>query len=366
MINGFCRASLRFILVRVSKRPLVSPPIPERDIDPSSLPQSSSSNASSPTLAPSSLPPSPLSTPDHLKNNSVPLPPHPLLSSPALPSRSDSSVEDYLLPKALTTSSVRPALSLIHQLSSPKDWLSEIIYILRPLIYASLLSADRRTNRPLVCALVLELFSRNLRRNPSHSAALERSEYARRDRDMFWYLFRGSIWESYTRPKLEAIAYKTANIPLDMDIVPGAKASAIWVTTDGSPTNDTNRNDDGAARIIAPADNFGLVPPQGTNLRSTDLAPGAITPMHRTSSVDYNILVEGQLILITEDGMETLLRNPGDVVIQKGTMHAWRNPGPSWARWVSVLLSAEPAVVNGNTLMPEFAHEDDSGPSGPR
>jgi hypothetical protein len=48
-------------------------------------------------------------------------------------------------------------------------------------------------------SLTLELVSRNLRRTPSSSSALERQEYARRDRDLFWYLFRGSIWESWTR-----------------------------------------------------------------------------------------------------------------------------------------------------------------------
>lgn len=67
-------------------------------------------------------------------------------------------------------------------------------------------------------------------------------------------------------------------------------------------------SEDGGARKIDEPTNLGLVHPNGTNLRSTDLAPGAITPMvaglsieielfadpqalqHRTSSLDYNIL----------------------------------------------------------------------------
>jgi hypothetical protein len=48
-------------------------------------------------------------------------------------------------------------------------------------------------------ALAIEFFSRYLRRVPSSSAVLERSEYARRDRDIVWYLLRDSIWESWTR-----------------------------------------------------------------------------------------------------------------------------------------------------------------------
>ena len=64
-----------------------------------------------------------------------------------------------------------------------------------------LLSSDRerKSGRPLLVSLALELLSRNLRRTPSNSSALERQEYARRDRDLFWYLFRGSIWEGWTR-----------------------------------------------------------------------------------------------------------------------------------------------------------------------
>ncbi|KAJ7932434.1 hypothetical protein B0H13DRAFT_779976 [Mycena leptocephala] len=129
----------------------------------------------------------------------------------------------------------------------------------------------------------------------------------------------------------------------------GAKSAAVWVTSDGLPTNDNNKSEDGASRVIV----NGIVQPNGTNLRCTDLAPGAQTPMHRTTSLDYNILLEGELILIMEDGSETHLKNPGDAVIQKGTLHAWHNPSTGWARWMCVLIAAEPAVVEGKILQAE-------------
>jgi len=208
------KALLRFVLLRITRRPLLSPAIPERDFDPSALPPKST--LSSPTLVTESLPSSMPSTPDHLKNNHVPLPlsPSPLLVTPPPPSRSDSSVEDYLLPKALTTSSVRPSLFLVNKLATPQDWLAEGIYILRPLIYASLLASERFKNRALVTAFALELVSRNMRRTPSPSAALEQNEYNRRDKDMLWYLLRGSVWDNYTRPKLEQFTNKTAQTPI--------------------------------------------------------------------------------------------------------------------------------------------------------
>lgn len=114
---------------------MLTSPIPERDFDPSAL--IAASDTSSPTLAPSSPPSSAPSTPEHLKNNHASLLPHPLLVQPP-PSALHTPVEDYLLSKALSTSSVKVPTALVKRLSSPKDWLSEILYILRPLIYGSL------------------------------------------------------------------------------------------------------------------------------------------------------------------------------------------------------------------------------------
>ena len=64
---------------------------------------------------------------------------------------------------------------------------------------ATLSATNKGSSRPLITALVMELVSRNLRRAAPAASALERVEYSRRDRDMLWYLLRGSIWEEYTR-----------------------------------------------------------------------------------------------------------------------------------------------------------------------
>ncbi|KAG7099107.1 hypothetical protein E1B28_000980 [Marasmius oreades] len=205
------KAVLRLALLKITKRPLLTPPIPERDFDPTTLP--SPSNSTSPTLVPSSSPSSPPTTPDHLKNNRVPPSPHPLLTT-LPPPRTDTSVEEYLLPKALTTSSVKPPLSLIAPFLSSQEWLGEISYTLRPLVYATMLAYGRKSKRALFVALALELMSMALRRELPPSASLERSEYARRDRDIFWYLFRGSIWDTFTKPKLEAVAARASTTPV--------------------------------------------------------------------------------------------------------------------------------------------------------
>lgn len=73
------------------------------------------------------------------------------------------------------------------------------------------------------------------------------------------------------------------------------------------------------------------------------------------------LAVSGEVILIMEDGTEKHLKNPGDTVVQKGTLHAWRNPSRRWARWLTVLIAAEPAIVLGEPLQPDFQHVEPKG-----
>lgn len=65
-------------------------------------------------------------------------------------------------------------------------------------------------------------------------------------------------------------------------------------------------------------------------------APG----MHRTETVDYDIVLDGEIWLELDDGVETLLRQ-GDIVVQCGTRHAWRNKGSRNATLCFVLIGAE-------------------------
>ncbi|HWX79530.1 MAG TPA: cupin domain-containing protein, partial [Steroidobacteraceae bacterium] len=58
--------------------------------------------------------------------------------------------------------------------------------------------------------------------------------------------------------------------------------------------------------------------------------------MHVTDTVDYAILLQGELVAILEDG-ETVMR-AGDILIQRGTNHAWANRSQTIARIVFVLI----------------------------
>jgi len=72
--------------------------------------------------------------------------------------------------------------------------------------------------------------------------------------------------------------------------------------------------------------------------------------MHRTVSLDYGIVLDGEVELILDSGEKRLMK-PGDVAVQRGTMHAWRNASDTqWARMIYVLTLAKPLHMQGKEL----------------
>ncbi|KAH8679516.1 hypothetical protein BGZ60DRAFT_360602, partial [Tricladium varicosporioides] len=86
----------------------------------------------------------------------------------------------------------------------------------------------------------------------------------------------------------------------------------------------------------------GLTVSGGTVLRYVDMAPNSISPMHKTVSVDYGVVLEGIIELVLDSG-ETKIMRRGDVCVQRATNHAWRNvtPNDGWGRMMYVLVSSE-------------------------
>ena len=86
-------------------------------------------------------------------------------------------------------------------------------------------------------------------------------------------------------------------------------------------------------------------PPLGTKIRINEFLPGHLderglqSPVHRTASIDYGIVLEGEITLVLDDSEVTL--RAGDVVVQRGTDHAWANRGDVTAKVVFVLVDGE-------------------------
>jgi mannose-6-phosphate isomerase-like protein (cupin superfamily) len=79
---------------------------------------------------------------------------------------------------------------------------------------------------------------------------------------------------------------------------------------------------------------FSIMPTSGHLLRVIDIYPpqagGKRTAMHRTRTLDYVVVIDGEIVLILDDS-EVVLRK-GDVVVQRGTNHAWENRSDAAAR----------------------------------
>lgn len=80
-------------------------------------------------------------------------------------------------------------------------------------------------------------------------------------------------------------------------------------------------------------------PPGGIVGRLITWSPGLEYEMHTTPTIDFGIIVSGQLELILDTGSTIL--NPGDVVVQRGTAHGWRVVGPEPCTWVVVMIDAQ-------------------------
>ncbi|HXQ52639.1 MAG TPA: cupin domain-containing protein [Stellaceae bacterium] len=93
---------------------------------------------------------------------------------------------------------------------------------------------------------------------------------------------------------------------------------------------------------------------QGTVIRITQMERGAPAKfMHRTETVDYAILLSGTCDLEFDSGEVKHLK-AGDVVVQRGTMHAWVNHGPGPCVFAFVLIDAHPAKSGGQELRTHY------------
>ena len=119
----------------------------------------------------------------------------------------------------------------------------------------------------------------------------------------------------------------------------GTVSTMIW-STDRTPADISigESVEDLGARII------GTAPPaNGTRFAVIDFPPGNAPRMHRTETIDYVIVLEGEIEMDMDDS--TVKMQAGDVMVQRGTNHAWVNRGNAPARMAIVLLDAKPLGI---------------------
>ena len=163
----------------------------------------------------------------------------------------------------------------------------------------------------------------------------------------------------------EAIVVSDGPLPTvaHIDAIPGTVFHEVW-STQGSPARVDNGTDPTLGPVVLPP------PKMGTRMRFVDIPPDtaefltqgharmqeaftqigdvsastvkAHSPhplMHRTESVDYGVVIEGEMTLVLDAG-EVLLK-PGSVVVQRGTNHAWANRSGKPCRMLFVLIGGQ-------------------------
>jgi quercetin dioxygenase-like cupin family protein len=121
---------------------------------------------------------------------------------------------------------------------------------------------------------------------------------------------------------------------------PGATASVVW-TTEGFPVDNVGSDDQGQRRT-------GTTLANGSVFRVLELMPGSAPRNHRTDSIDYAVVIKGEIDMELDE--ETVHLKAGDMLVQRGTIHNWVNRGTEPCVIAFVLIAAEPVTAGGKVL----------------
>lgn len=141
--------------------------------------------------------------------------------------------------------------------------------------------------------------------------------------------------------------------PIPAQVIGNGDKFYLGYTTTSYPADFTNQSDI-ATYSSSLSDLPGIVIPGGSVLRIVDIRPGVESPMHRTVSLDYGVVLEGEIELVLDSG-ESRIMKKGDVSVQRGTNHMWKNRSATeWARMLYVLQEAKPIEINGKRLGEDY------------
>ncbi|KAK3342111.1 peroxisome membrane protein [Lasiosphaeria hispida] len=206
------KAVCKLFLLRITgARPLITPPLPEREPIPDE-PEEDPEEAELRALEE-----------DDMDRNGHARPPHPYgpsgnpdpngewtmprtgMSLPTLPAPGD--ISGYLLSRVLTADDIKPARKLLNTLQGSAH-AAEVLHILAPLVYAAALARSkdrRRAWTPWVLGVGVELAARQLRDHGLRTTPLEREEWGRRGWGMGWWAMKGAFYENVTKGAVEGV-----------------------------------------------------------------------------------------------------------------------------------------------------------------
>ena len=120
---------------------------------------------------------------------------------------------------------------------------------------------------------------------------------------------------------------------------PGAESTVIW-TTEGFPIDNTSGSAKEDLRQTTLAN--------GSVFRVVSFGPGVTPRNHRTDSIDYAVVMSGEIDMVLDE--TTVQLRAGDVLVQRGTIHNWMNNGTEPCVIAFSLIDARPVEVGGKVL----------------
>jgi peroxin-16 len=201
VIIEFVKAICKLLLLRITKgRPLVTPPLPEREVIPESPAQ----------LEDDDIPPwldtddtSAMRKEEEKMRRARQAKEYKMkrtgLTLPNLPNSSD--ISNYLLSKVLTADDIKAPITLLNTISGSAQY-AEYMHILQPVIYAAALSYyrhDPKSWKPWLIGISIEYAARQLRTESVRTTALEKEQWNKRGWAMGWWALRGGFYENVTK-----------------------------------------------------------------------------------------------------------------------------------------------------------------------
>ena len=122
---------------------------------------------------------------------------------------------------------------------------------------------------------------------------------------------------------------------------PGASSCVLW-STKGFPIDNDGFKDPTEGVLTTTVDN-------GTVFRVVRYEPGVSPRNHRTDSIDYAVVMSGEIDMEIDDGV-TVHWKAGDLLVQRGTIHNWVNRGKEACLIAFVLISSKPVTAGGKPL----------------
>ena len=121
---------------------------------------------------------------------------------------------------------------------------------------------------------------------------------------------------------------------------PGASACVVW-TTESFPADNSGSADEGLRPVATTLKT-------GTVFRVIEFAPGVAPRNHRTDSIDYAVVITGEIDMELTDSVVHL--KTGDVLVQRGTIHNWINRGIQPCVIAFVLIDSKPVEAGEKVL----------------